>query len=198
MKKVLFVLLAIVAMAGTTVDAKSVSKTPVGCWSFVNELDPKTYSREGEEQDTLLTYYRTDYDSLVLCPKGVGKLEYRIRRKYVYTTEDGYEKVKETVDEYCIHFTWRYKKGDVQILSCSPDISCTYVERTTDNRGTKYPSHFNNNVDEEVVQYMIDLLPQLGLEYNPANGHLYSHGYQDFFRLGKGKPSIFSTKVTTI
>lgn len=198
MKKLLLVLLAIVAMTGTSVEAKSVTKTPVGCWSFVNEMEPKTYSREGEEQDTLLTYYRTDYDSLVLCPKGLGLLEYRVRRQYVYTTEDGYEKVKETVDEYCIRFQWKFIQGEVQILSYFPDVSCTYVERISDNRETKYPSHFNNNIDEEAVQFMIDLLPQLGLEYNSTNGHLYSHGYKGFFCLCKGKPTLFSTKVTTI
>lgn len=199
MKKFLLVLLAIVAMANTQVYAKSsVSNTPVGCWSLTNETDPQTYSKEGEVQDTLLTFYRTDFDSLILCPKGAGLLEYRVRRRYVYSTEDGYEKIKETVDEYTICFKWKYIKGAVQILSYSPNVSCTYVERTSDNRGNKYPSHFNNNCDEEAVEYMIDLLPQLELEYNSQNGRLYSYGYKAHFRHCKGKPTIFSTKVTTI
>lgn len=192
MKRIIVLCIAIVAMANTQVNAKSsVSRTPVGCWSLTNESEPQTYSREDGVQDTLLTFYRTDFDSLLLCPKGVGLLEYRVHKWYVYTTEDGYEKVKETVSEHSVRFKWKYKSGDVQILSYYPNVSCTYVERTFDNRENKYPSHFNNNQDEEAVQYMIDLLPQLELEYNPKNGRLYSHGYKAHFRHCKGKPTYY-------
>lgn len=198
MKKVLFVLLAIVAMAGTNVDAKSVSKTPVGCWSYMDESEPDTAIANGELQDTLVVIYRTDYDSLILCKKGVGILEYRITKRFVATTEDGFQKVFEFVDEYRIRFGWKHKNGIVQILSCSPDVACTHVERTFDNKGTKYPSHFNNNFDEDAAEYMIDLLPRLRFYYDSHNGNLYSRGYKAFFEFCEGKPTIYSTKVTTI
>ena len=198
MKKVLLVLLTIVAMAGATVEAKSVSKTPVGCWSYMDESEPDTAIANGEVQDTLVVIYRADYDSLVLCRKGVGFLEYRITKRFVATTEDGYEKVFEFVDEYRIQFGWKYENDMVQILSCLPDVSCTHVERTSDNRGTKYPSHFNNSFDEEAAEYMIDLLPRLQFYYDSHNGNLYSRGYKAFFEFCEGKPTIYSTKETII
>lgn len=198
MKKVLFVLLAIVAMAGTTVEAKPVPKTPVGCWSYMDESEPDTADIDRAVKDTMLVLYRTDYDSLVLCKKGVGFLEYRITKRYVATTDDGYEQVFEFVDEYRIQFGWDYKDDMVEILSCLPDVSCTHVERTYDNRGTKYPSHFNNSFDEDAAEYMIDLLPRLKFYYDSHNGNLYSHGYKNFFEFCEGKPTMYSTKVTVI
>lgn len=197
MKKVLLVLFAIVAVAGTT-EAKSISKTPVGCWSYKEVSEPISYIEEGEMQDTLVTFYRTDFDSLMLCPKGIGILQYRVTRRFVYTTEEGYEKTKQTVDEYAVRFRWKYKKGKVCMLSYYPNISCTHVERTSDNRGTKLPSNYNNTFDEEAAEYMIDLLPQLGLEYTPKTGRLYSHGYRSPFRRCQGNPAIPTSRVTVI
>lgn len=201
MKKVLFVLLAIVAIASTPIEAKAISGTPVGCWSFMDESEPDTAIANGELQDTLVVIYRTDYDSLILCPKGDGILEYRITKRFVAITEDGFEKMFEYVDEYSIRFKWKYSKHEIQILACYPDVSCSHVERTFDNKGTNFPSYFNNTFDEDAADYMINLLPKLRFVYNPENPEnvrLYSRGYKSYFRHCKGKPTIPTQKVTII
>lgn len=191
-KKVLLVLLAVVAMAGATVEANSTTKNlPVGYWSFTDEHEPMCRRISGEEQDTLTIYYRTDFDSLVLCPKGIGLLKYRFTKRIVSSTKDGYEKVLDSVEEYDIRIKWKYRKNKIHIRARYSDVSYTHVERTSDNRDGEFPSHFDNNVDEDGVEWMINTLPSyVYYPENTENERLFSCDYLDYYHHCKGEPSI--------
>lgn len=192
MKKLLFVLLAVFAMAGTTVDARSTTtSSPIGCWSFTDESKPTHYRILKGEQDTLMNYSYTDIDSLILCPKGIGMLKYRFTKRIVSSTKDGYEKTVESVDEYDICIRWRCRKNEIRIRARYSDVSYTHVERTSDNRVGEYPLYVDNNVDEDDVEWMINMLPSyVYYPENSENERLFSCDYLDYYHLCKGEPAI--------
>ena len=193
MKKVLFVLLAIAAMAGTAVEAKPIPKSLVGCWSFSKESEPQ-YAVVATEVDTFVTCYSTKCDSIVLCKDGNGMLAHRVTNKFVAHTEDGFEALVVHEYEYVIRFKWSYHKGEVCIPMCYPDISSWIKEQYTDNRGVVRPTKFEDYFDEEMAVHLITLLPNLELEFNPETGRLYSNFHEGFFTRCEGKPFVPSNK----
>lgn len=186
MKKVLLVLLAIVAMAGTKVEAKSFPRTPVGSWVRVIDNKSKTRTIEGMEQDTTLTCTMTAIDSLSLSKRHSGNLTLKITRRYVYTTEDGYEKVEEEVDNYFIFFDWKYKKGNVQMGSCWCPM-CVHIFRESDNRAGASPTQYNAESEEYEQQLIMERLANLDAVYFSKTGRLYSYGQDAYFERCEGK-----------
>lgn len=197
MKKIFIISIALLGII-LGVNAKS-ANTPIGCWKLVRSTDSTYTSLPGNEMDTMLVEHIWDADSIILCPKGKGSIQYFSKKTVIHRTRDGYYDVYEQENLFVTDFTWKYVKGRVQFLTCSRDIIGHIVERMHDSLGTKYPSRYRNDIADDAEQFMIDLLPLLKLEYNPDTGQLSSRSMRLRLKRCHGKPqpiTVFQQSLT--